>query len=72
MLGKFLRVIQNSKTRSIVKKNIFHFYNQVPKFDPSKDYYQILEVGKESNDSDIKRSYYRLAKSYHPDSNPGK
>lgn len=72
MFGKFLRVISNPQTKNLVRKNVFNFYDQVPKFDPSKDYYQILEVTKESNESEIKKSYYRLAKTYHPDTNPGK
>jgi curved DNA-binding protein CbpA len=72
MLGKFLGVIRNPQIRSLARKNVFHLYNEVPKFDPSKDYYQILEVTKDTGDSDIKKAYYRLAKSYHPDSNPGK
>jgi hypothetical protein len=42
MFGNFLRVIRNPQTKSIVKKNLFNFYSQVPKFDPSKDYYQVL------------------------------
>lgn len=72
MLGKFLRAIKNPEIKGLAKKNFFSFYNEVPKFDPSKDYYRILEVGKDSTESEIKKSYYRLAKSYHPDSNPGK
>lgn len=71
MLGKFLKVIQNPQLKTLVKKNIYRIFNEVPKFDPEKDYYQILEVNKDSSDADIKKSYYRLAKSYHPDSNPG-
>ena len=58
-------------SRRLLNRNQFSFYNEVPKFDPYKDFYSILEVNKQSSDSDIKRSYYRLAKAYHPDSNPG-
>ncbi|HPY42511.1 MAG TPA: DnaJ domain-containing protein, partial [Thiolinea sp.] len=32
-----------------------------------KDYYQILGVTKESTQDDIKRSYRKLARKYHPD-----
>ncbi len=35
-----------------------------------KDYYKILEVDKNSSQNDIKKSYRRLAKKYHPDLNP--
>lgn len=37
----------------------------------SKNYYDILGVDKNANIDDIKKSYKRLAKRYHPDKNPG-
>jgi len=36
-----------------------------------KDYYKILEVSQEASGDDIKKSYRKLAKKYHPDTNPG-
>jgi curved DNA-binding protein len=36
-----------------------------------KDYYAILGVNKDAADKDIKQSYRRLARKYHPDVNPG-
>lgn len=37
----------------------------------NKDYYQILEIPKSASQDDIKKSYRKLAKKYHPDANPG-
>lgn len=34
-----------------------------------KDYYKILGVTKNSSSKEIKKSYYQLAKKYHPDTN---
>ena len=36
-----------------------------------RDYYEVLGVGKDADDSAIKKAYRSLAKKYHPDMNPG-
>ncbi|MBU5669941.1 molecular chaperone DnaJ [Peptoniphilus sp. MSJ-1] len=36
-----------------------------------RNFYEILEVDKNANKEDLKKSYKKLAKKYHPDLNPG-
>ncbi|KAF4547438.1 DnaJ C terminal domain-containing protein 3 [Elsinoe fawcettii] len=37
----------------------------------AEDYYKLLNIDRDASDRDIKRSYRRLSKKYHPDKNPG-
>ncbi|EGV66460.1 DnaJ-domain-containing protein [Yamadazyma tenuis ATCC 10573] len=36
----------------------------------AKDYYKILDIGKDADDKTVKSAYRRLSKLYHPDKNP--
>jgi molecular chaperone DnaJ len=36
-----------------------------------RELYEVLEVDRQASAADLKKAYYRLAKKYHPDHNPG-
>ena len=36
-----------------------------------RDYYEVLGVSKDADEDTLKKAYRKLAKTYHPDANPG-
>jgi molecular chaperone DnaJ len=73
MIRKFLTTAPKFNAAKSVNQKIKYSFlnNQPPEFDAQKDYYRILELSKNASDSDVKKSYYKLAKQYHPDANKG-
>ena len=53
-----------------IKHLRYAFAGTKPSFDLNKDYYRILDVKSSDSCETIKKSYFRLAKKYHPDVNP--
>lgn len=64
----FNHLIKNS---SLLLPPIFLF-STLNSINSNKDYYKILNVNSKASASDVKKSFYQLAKKYHPDVNKGK
>lgn len=57
-------VEDNDKDKGFKRQKIIDAYNAIME---GKDYYQILGLKKSAPKNDIKKTYFRLAKEYHPD-----
>lgn len=53
--------------KNSIKTVFFHFTN----FNAAKDYYKTLAITNIATKSEIKKSFLKLAKQYHPDANKG-
>ena len=62
--------IQNHKNRNYIKNNNTIATSSSRAFSSSKrDFYDILNIGKNADKGEIKKAYFKLAKKYHPDTN---
>ncbi|ORX48070.1 hypothetical protein BCR36DRAFT_329576 [Piromyces finnis] len=59
-------------SKNIIKTQKRDFHATVPSKDTKKDLYEVLGVKKGASAKEIKTAYYKLAKTYHPDTNKSK
>jgi len=64
--------IQNNKNRNYIKNNndtIATSSSRAFSSSNKRDFYDILNIGKNADKGEIKKAYFKLAKKYHPDTN---
>lgn len=70
-INPIICIMNRKPTLMMPTFSVFFRYSQnIPKFDPSKNYYQLLDLSYDSSKAAIRNSYLNLAKRYHPDINP--
>lgn len=69
LLRKFVQITKTHKSSTILSKNLFYF-SPVFKLDPSKDYYNLLQLPKDADNAQIESSFQKFSLLYHPDINP--
>jgi len=60
------------KNKKIIQTSKREFHATVPSRDSKKDLYEVLGIKKGASPKEIKAAYYKLAKTYHPDTNKSK
>ncbi|EMD41617.1 hypothetical protein CERSUDRAFT_110187 [Gelatoporia subvermispora B] len=66
---RYRTVIKSSPSARIGKRRAFH--SSAPR-SISKDPYEVLGVKKDATPAEVKKTYFALARKYHPDTNPDK
>ncbi|XDV22191.1 hypothetical protein PO909_027141 [Leuciscus waleckii] len=61
-----LKGVPEWRSRSVFSSHFFHTTSACHQ----QDFYDVLGVPRTATQKDIKKSYYQLAKKYHPDTNP--
>ena len=58
-------------SKPIINNSLLRYaFSQVPKMDPNKDYYRILDVPRDINSDQIEYAYSKLVHIYDPAINP--
>ena len=59
-----------TSTRRINIHQTLYFFSQIPKMNPNKDYYRILDVTRDANNDQVLAAYDKLKYIYDPTVNP--